>query len=77
MRTTKLLPILASIIASGLLVVAATSSAAVAQTSAASIIAQLNKQSNACLSGTTTSLSCNQAAANTNLGNSVSAAGIP
>ena len=83
MRTTKLLPIVASIIASGLLVLAASSSAAFAQTStsqgtsAASIIAQLNSKKAFCLSGTTTSLSCNQAAANTNLGNSVSAAGVP
>ena len=74
MRTTKLLPIVASIIASGLLVLATTSSAAVAQTSAASVIAQLNKQTAACISGGTNSLSCNQAAANTNLGNAVSVA---
>ena len=45
-----------------------------AQNSAASIIAQLNKQAGACLSGTTTSTSCNLAASNTNFGNAVSAA---
>ena len=76
MRTTKLLPILATTIAAGLLFLATTTSnAAIAQTSAASIISQLNKQARDCLSGTTTSLSCNQAASNTNLGNAVSAAG--
>ena len=74
MRTTKLLPIVASVIAAGLLVLATTSSAAVAQTSAASVIAQLNKQTATWVSGTSTSLSCNQAASNTNLGNAVSAA---
>ena len=74
MRTTKLLPIVASVIAAGLLVLATTSSAAVAQTSAASVIAQLNKQTATCVSGTTTTGSCNQAASNTNLGNAVSAA---
>ena len=80
MRTTKLLPILAATIAAGLLVLATTTSngaLAIANnnnggTSAASVIAQLNSQKAFCLSGTTTSLSCNQAAANTNLGNAVS-----
>src|SRR5918911_1238942 len=82
MRTTKVVPILASVIAAGLLVLATTSNGALAAvgndnnggTSAASVIAQLNKQTATCVSGTSTSLSCNQAAANTNLGNAVSAA---
>ena len=83
MRTTKLLSIVASVIAAGLLVLATTSSGALAVvgndnnnggTSAASVIAQLNKQTATCVSGTSTSLSCNQAAANTNLGNAVSVA---
>jgi hypothetical protein len=42
--------------------------------SAVSIIAQLNKQATACLSGTTTSNSCNLTASNNNIGNAVSAA---
>jgi hypothetical protein len=82
MRTTKVVPILASVIAAGLLVLATTSNGALAAvgndnnggTSAASVIAQLNKQTATCVSGTSTSLSCNQAAANTNLGNAVSVA---
>ena len=73
MRTTKLLPIVASIIASGLLVLATTTSnAAIAQTGAQSIIAQLNKQLGACISGTTTTGSCTQTTTNTNTGNAVS-----
>jgi hypothetical protein len=81
MRTTKLLPILATILAAGLLVLATTTSnAAVAQTStssgtsAQSIIGQINAQYGKCVSGTTTDTSGNLAASNTNLGNAVSAA---
>ena len=73
MRTTKLLPILAATIAAGLLVLATTSNAAVAQTSSQSIIGGLNAQGTKCQSGTTSDGSCNQAAANENVGNVVSA----
>ena len=72
MRTTKLLPILAATIAAGLLVLA-TSNAAVAQTSSQSIIGGLNAQGTKCQSGTTGDGTCNQAAANENVGNAVSA----
>jgi hypothetical protein len=72
MRTTKLLPILAATIAAGLLVLA-TSNAAVAQTSSQSIIGGLNAQGTKCQSGTTGHGTCNQAAANENVGNAVSA----
>jgi hypothetical protein len=68
----KLLPILAATIAAGLLVLA-TSNAAVAQTSSQSIIGGLNAQGTKCQSGTTGDGTCNQAAANENVGNAVSA----
>ena len=73
MGTNKVFTIVATMIATGLLVLAATTSnAAIAQTGAESIIAQLNKQLGACISGTTTTGSCNQAVTNTNTGNAVS-----
>ena len=75
MGTNKVFTIVATMIATGLLVLAATTSnAAIAQTGAESIIAQLNKQLGACISGTTTTGSCNQAASNFNNGTAVSAA---
>jgi hypothetical protein len=85
MRTRKLLPIIASIIASGLLVLATTTSNPVfalsisgtptgSGTSASSFIGQVNDQKSFCIAGTSNTNSCNQAASNTNLANSVSAA---
>src|SRR5919202_6279638 len=86
MRTTKLLPILAAIIAAaGLLVLTTTTSNPVfalsisgtptgSSTSASSFIGQVNDQKSFCIAGTSNTNSCNQAASNTNLGNAVSAA---
>jgi hypothetical protein len=84
MRTTKLLPIVASVIAAGLLVLATTSNAVFAvsvsgdpsgsSTSASSFIGQVNDQKSFCIAGSTNTNSCNQAASNVNLGNAVSAA---
>jgi hypothetical protein len=76
MRTTKLLPIVASIIAAGLLVLETTSNAAFAtspSTSAGttSSISQSNTQSATCTAGTSHSFSCNQSAINFNFGNAL------
>ncbi len=73
MTTTKLLSILATTIAAGLLILA-TTNVAVAVNSAQSIIGQLNAQYSKCISGTTTTSSCNPTASNSNVGNAVSAA---
>ena len=85
MRTTKLLPIVASVIAAGLLVLATTTSNPVfavsvsgtpsgSSTSASSFIGQVNDQKSFCIAASTNTNSCNQAASNVNLGNAVSAA---
>ena len=85
MRTRKLPPILAATIATGLLVLATTTSNPVfalsisgtptgSSTSASSFIGQVNDQKSFCIAGTSNTNSCNQAASNTNLGNAVSAA---
>jgi hypothetical protein len=84
MRTTKLLPMVTTIIAAGFLVLATTSNAAFATgtntnsggTSATSTssISQSNTQSATCTAGTSNSFSCNQLAINFNKGNAVSAA---
>jgi hypothetical protein len=70
----------AAVIAAGFLVLATTSNAAFAQTSpstsasARSSISQSNTQTATCTAGTFNFISCNQAAANINFGNAVSAA---
>jgi hypothetical protein len=80
MRTTKLLTMVAAVIAAGFLVVATTSNAAFAQTSpstsasASSSISQSNTQTATCTAGTSNTGSCNQLAVNFNKGNAVSAA---
>jgi hypothetical protein len=84
MRTTKVLSILTTVIAAGLLVLATTSNTVFAlsitgdptgsSTSATSFISQTNDQSNLCVAGTTNTNSCNQSASNLNSGNALSGA---